>query len=44
LKDKGLGPEEKNHRLKSIVERIEIATEDKGRGETGIHMKVFLKI
>lgn len=44
LKDKGLAPEEKNCRLKSIVDRIELATEDKGRGETDIHMKVFLKI
>jgi hypothetical protein len=44
LKDKELGPEEKNSRLKSIVDRIEIATEDEGYGKTGIHMKVYLKI
>lgn len=44
LKDKGLAADEKNRRLKSIVDRIEIATEDQGRGKTGIFLRVFLKI
>lgn len=44
LKDKGTTPEEKNHRLKVILDRVEIATEDKGYGKTDIHLKVFLRI
>jgi DNA invertase Pin-like site-specific DNA recombinase len=44
LKDTSLTPEEKNRRLKTIVEKVAISTTDKGHKKTDIHLKVFLKI
>lgn len=44
LKDDSLTPKEKNIRLKAIVERVEVATTDRGHDKTDIHLKVFLKI
>ena len=44
LKDTNRTAAEKNHLLKAILDKVEISTEDKGRGETDIHMKVFLKL
>ena len=44
LKDGSLTPQEKNTRLKAIIERVEVATTDRGHGKTDIHLKVFLKI
>lgn len=44
LKDDSLTPKEKNIRLKAIVDRVEVATTDKGFDKTDIHLKVFLKI
>lgn len=44
LKTDTLSPTEKNRLLKAIVDRIEVATTDKGYGKTDIHLKVFLKI
>lgn len=44
LKDTSLTPEEKNIRLKTIIEKVEISTTDKGHKKTDIHLKIFLKI
>lgn len=42
LKDDSLTAEEKNRRLKAIVDRIEITTIDNGVKKTDIRLKVFL--
>ena len=44
LKDSSLTAEEKNKFLRAIVKRIEVSTTDKGRGNTDIGLKIFLKI
>ena len=44
LKTDTLSPTEKNRLLKAIIDRIEVATTDKGYGKTDIHLTVFLKI
>ena len=44
LKDDSLTPQEKNARLKAIVDRAEVVTTDKGHNRTDIHLKVFLKL
>lgn len=44
LKDESLAPEEQNRFLKVIIDRIEIATIDKGRGNTEVALQIFLKI
>lgn len=44
LKDESLTPTEKNHFLKAIIDRIEIATTDNGVKKTDIHLEVFLKL
>lgn len=45
LKDPAVSPKEKNRLLKSVVERIEMYTEEgEVRGETRIHLKVFMNI
>ena len=44
LKDEDLPVEEKNRLLKVIVDRIEIATIDKGIKNTELNLKVFLRL
>lgn len=44
LKDKSKKPEEQNRLLKSIVERIELATIDNGIKNTELKLRVFLKL
>jgi hypothetical protein len=44
LKDEDLPAEEKNRLLKVIVDRIEIATIDKGIKNTELNLKVFLRL
>lgn len=44
LKDDSLTPAEKNNTLKVIVEKVLVATTDKGHGKTDIYLKVFLKL
>ena len=44
LKDTSLSPEEKNGFLKVIIEKVLVATTDRGHGKTDITIKVFLKL
>lgn len=44
LKDDSKTPKEKNSLLKVIIDKIEIATTDRGHDKTDIYLKVFLKI
>ena len=45
LKNDSLTPKEKNHLLKAIVQKILITAENgKNRGETNIHLEIFLKL
>ena len=44
LKDNSIAPEEKNRLLKVIVDRIEIATIDKGIKNTELNLQIFLRL
>ena len=45
LRDSSVSPKEKNNLLKAVVDRIEMTADDgQNRGETNIHLKIFLKL
>ena len=44
LKDDSLAPAEQNRFLKVIIDRIELATTDKGIKKTDLNLKVFLRL
>lgn len=44
LKDDSISAEEKNKFLKAIIDRIEVATTDKGHNKTDLQLTVYLKI